>query len=373
MKVLGKFRDPEIARVLIKEVRALAARLAQRLGRRAVLMEVCGTHTVAISRAGLRSLLGDYLDLRSGPGCPVCVTDQTDVDRMVAFARLPGVTVATFGDMVRVPGSGSSLEHERAGGADVRIFYSPADAVAWAAEHPGREVVFLGVGFETTAPAVALSIKEARARGVKNFSVFATHKLVPPALEALLSDPELRIDGFILPGHVSTIIGRKAYAFLEKYRLPSVVAGFETNDILDAIREILRMMETGEGRVVNGYARVVREEGNKIAQQQMEEVFSVCDASWRGFGIIPQSGMALGAGFKAFDALKRFALPPVAPRAPAGCACGEILKGKLTPRECRLFIKVCHPAQPVGPCMVSSEGACAAYYQFERHTRGGRK
>ncbi|MDI6631370.1 MAG: hydrogenase formation protein HypD [Bacillota bacterium] len=367
MKVLEKFRDPAIARTLIKEVQASAARLTERLGRRAVLMEVCGTHTVAISRAGLRSLLGDYVDLRSGPGCPVCVTDYADVDRMVAFARLPGVTVGTFGDMVRVPGSESSLERERAGGADVRIFYSPADAVTWAAEHPGRETVFLGVGFETTAPAVALSIKEARARGVKNFSVFVTHKLVPPAMEALLSDPELRIDGFILPGHVSAIIGRRAYTFLERYNLPAVITGFETNDILDAIREILRMMLNDERRVVNGYTRVVREEGNKIAQQQMAEVFAVCDASWRGFGVIPQSGMRMRPEFSAFDAAERFALPPVTARVPAGCACGEILKGKLTPRDCRLFAKVCNPTQPVGPCMVSSEGACAAYYQFERH------
>ncbi|MEW6446739.1 MAG: hydrogenase formation protein HypD [Bacillota bacterium] len=366
MKELAKFRDPEIARVLIKEVRALAARVAEILGRRAVIMEVCGTHTVAISRAGLRSLLGDYIDLRSGPGCPVCVTDYADVDRMVAFARQPGVTVGTFGDMVRVPGSGSSLERERAEGADVRIFYSPRDAVLYAAERPEKQVVFLGVGFETTAPTVALSIKEAKARGLKNFTVFSSHKLVPPAMEALLSDPELKIDGFILPGHVSTIIGRRAYSFLEKYRLPSVIAGFETNDILDAIRLILEMMAGGQPGIINGYTRVVREEGNRSAQQQMAEVFDVCDASWRGFGVIPQSGMCLGADFKEFDAAERFTLPEVRPRVPAGCACGEILKGKLTPRDCCLFAKVCKPTRPVGPCMVSSEGACAAYYQFER-------
>jgi len=352
--------------VLIREVRTLAARVAELLGRRAILMEVCGTHTAAISRAGLRSLLGDYIDLRSGPGCPVCVTDYADVDRMVAFARLPGVTVGTFGDMVRVPGSGSSLERERAEGADVRIFYSSRDAVYYAAERPERQVVFLGVGFETTAPAVALSIKEAKARNLQNFTVFASHKLVPPAMEALLSDPELRIDGFILPGHVSIVIGRTAYSFLEEYRLPSVIAGFEPNDILDAVRLILKMMVKDEPAVLNGYTRVVREEGNRIAQQQMADVFDVCDASWRGLGVVPQSGMCLGADFKEFDACERFALPEIRPHIPAGCACGEILKGKLTPRDCRLFAKVCQPTQPVGPCMVSSEGACAAYYQFER-------
>lgn len=371
MRDLEKFRDPGIARALIKEIRNLAARATERLGRRAVFMEVCGTHTVAISRAGLRGLLGDYLDLRSGPGCPVCVTDYGDVDRMVKFARLSeNVTVGTFGDMVRVPGSDSSLERERAMGADVRIFYSPADAVRYAADNPGREVIFLGVGFETTAPAVALAIKDAKARQIKNFSVFITHKLVPPAMEVLLSDPGLKVDGFILPGHVSAIIGRKAYSFLEGYELPSVITGFEPNDILDAIRLILKMMLEGESRVVNGYSRVVREDGNRIAQQQMADVFAVCDASWRGFGVIPRSGMTMNAGFKDLDATERFSLPPVAPRVPAGCACGDILKGKLIPRDCRLFAKACDPRRPVGPCMVSSEGACAAYYQFERHLKG---
>lgn len=370
MKDLEKFRDPRIAKALIKEVGALAARVAERLGRRVVLMEVCGTHTVAISRAGLRGLLGDCLDLRSGPGCPVCVADYADIDRMVAFARLPGITVGTFGDMVRVPGSVSSLERERAAGAKIRIFYSPADAVAYAADHPEREVVFLGVGFETTAPAVALSIKEAESRGLKNFSVFVTHKVVPPALDALLGDPELKIDGFILPGHVSAIIGLKAYDSLNSRRLPSVITGFEANDILDAVRQLLQMMLAGEGRVINGYARVVRTAGNMIAQQQMAEVFDIADAPWRGFGIIPDSGLVMGERFKKFDALDKFALPPIKPRVPTGCACGDILKGKLTPRDCTLFERVCKPMAPVGPCMVSSEGACAAYYNYERHLKG---
>ncbi|MEW6181889.1 MAG: hydrogenase formation protein HypD [Bacillota bacterium] len=371
MKDLEKFRDPGIAKALIKEIRIMAARETERLGRRAVFMEVCGTHTVAVSRAGLRGILGDYIDLRSGPGCPVCVTDYGDVDRMVRFARLRGnVTVGTFGDMVRVPGSDSSLERERAMGADVRILYSPADAVRYALDNPQREVVFLGVGFETTAPATALAIKEAKARNLENFSVFLAHKLVPPAMEVLLSDPELKIDGFILPGHVSAIIGRKAYTFLEGYGLPSVIAGFEPNDILDAIRLILKMMGEGESRVVNGYTRVVREDGNMIARRQMEDVFTVCDASWRGFGAIPRSGMAISSDYKDLDASQRFLPAPVTPRIPTGCVCGEILKGKLTPRDCRLFAKSCDPRRPVGPCMVSSEGACAAYYQFDRHLKG---
>jgi hydrogenase expression/formation protein HypD len=290
---------------------------------------------------------------------------------MVALARLPGITVATFGDMVRVPGSGSSLERERAAGAEIRICYSPADAVAYASAHPAREVVFLGVGFETTAPAVALSIKEAARLRLNNFSVFVTHKVVPPALDALLSDPELKIDGFILPGHVSAIIGLKAYDSLNARGLPAVITGFEPNDILDAVRQLLLMVLAGEGRVINGYARVVRTSGNTIAQQQMDEVFKITDAPWRGFGTIPRSGLTMEDRFKKLDALERFVLPPTKSRVPSGCVCGEILKGKLTPRECTLFGRVCKPMAPVGPCMVSSEGACAAYYNFERRQRGG--
>ncbi|HAG06837.1 MAG: Hydrogenase expression/formation protein HypD [Clostridia bacterium 62_21] len=368
MPFLEKFRDPVIGRGLLEKVLERARAVREKLGRPAVFMEVCGTHTVAISRAGLRSILGEYLELRSGPGCPVCVTDCADIDRMVAFASLPGVTVGTFGDMMRVPGSRTSLERQRAAGADVRVFYSPRDAVAYAAEHPEREMVFLGVGFETTAPGVAAAIAEARTRGVKNFSVFSTHKVVPPAMRAIIADPELRIDGFILPGHVTTIIGRRSFDFIAaEYGLPAVVAGFETLDIIDAVYHLLGQMLAGEARVENGYTRVVREEGNLRAQAQMAELFEVGDASWRGFGVIPQSGLEIRAAYRDFDAAARFEVKIEPPRLPKGCACGDLLKGKLTPRDCRLFGTACTPTHPVGPCMVSSEGACAAYYQYERH------
>ncbi|MGO0121733.1 hydrogenase formation protein HypD [Desulfothermobacter acidiphilus] len=366
MQMWEKLRDPETGRKLAGKVRELAAQVCDRLGRRLIFMEVCGTHTMAISRSGIRSLLKDYLELRSGPGCPVCVTDQADIDRMITLARLPGVVIGTFGDMVRVPGSFSSLERERALGAEVRVFYSPAEAVVWAEAHPSQQVVFLGVGFETTAPGVALSLRDAARRGVKNYSVYVSHKLVPPALRALLDDPEMRLDGFLLPGHVSTIIGCRAYLFMEDYRMPAVVAGFEPNEILDAIRELLEMLLADRAEVRNAYAHVVREEGNSRAQKLLSEVFEVDDAYWRGFGCIPQSGFRLREELAAFDAARRFEIPTVESRVPPGCACGEILKGKLTPKDCPLFARACHPTHPVGPCMVSSEGACAAYYRYER-------
>lgn len=368
MPFLEKFRDPSIGKGLLARVIERAREVKEKLGRPAVFMEVCGTHTVAISRAGLRSILGDYMELRSGPGCPVCVTDYADIDRMVAFASVPGVTVGTFGDMMRVPGSRTSLERQRAAGADVRIFYSPRDAVAYAAAHPERELVFLGVGFETTAPGVAAAIKEAKSKGVKNFSVFSVHKVVPPAMRAIIADPDLKIDGFILPGHVSTIIGRRSFDFIaSEYGLPAVVSGFETLDIIDAIYRLLGQLLHGEARVENGYTRVVREEGNPLAQAQMAELFEAADASWRGFGVIPQSGLNIRPAYRDFDAAARFEVEIEPPRLPRGCACGDLLKGKLTPRDCRLFGTACTPSHPVGPCMVSSEGACAAYYQYERH------
>ncbi|NPV73235.1 MAG: hydrogenase formation protein HypD [Pelotomaculum sp.] len=345
---------------------SLAGAAARRLGRTPVIMEVCGTHTMAIARSGLKSVLAGCIELRSGPGCPVCVTDQRDIDRIVALANLPGIAIATFGDMLRVPGTGSSLELERARGACVEIFYSPLEAVAYAARNPGKEVVFLGVGFETTAPAIALSIAAAAGQKLPNYTVLSLHKLVPPVMETLLSDPELTVDGFILPGHVSTITGRKAFDFISlKYGRPAVVTGFEEIDILQSVCLLLKQISEGSARTVNGYKRLVREEGNKKAKEILAEYFKPADAFWRGFGLVPQSGLAIKEKYSRFDASAKFALDTPETQPPKGCACGDILKGKLTAPDCPLFARACTPSSPAGPCMVSSEGACAAYYHYE--------
>lgn len=366
MNPVTDFRRPDLARGLLDTVQRQAARLAGRLGRRVVLMEVCGTHTVAISRSGMRAALASCLELKSGPGCPVCVTDYADIDAMIALARLPEVTVATFGDMLRVPGSHGSLEEERARGARVQVFYSPLDTVAWAAVHPERQVVFLGVGFETTAPGVALALEAARQRGLPNFSLFSSHKLVPPVMRALVEDPHLAVDGFILPGHVSVITGRQAFDFLAaEYGKPAAVAGFEPVDILAAVGELLKQLASGRAAVANTYTRVVREDGNPVAREVLGRYFEPDAASWRGIGNVPASGLALRPEYGAWDARRRFPVEVPPPRIPPGCRCGELLKGYIIPPDCRLFGRACTPEHPVGPCMVSSEGACAAYYQWE--------
>ncbi|MDD3653462.1 MAG: hydrogenase formation protein HypD [Desulfotomaculaceae bacterium] len=366
--MLSKAQETDAARQALARLLPLAEEAARRLGRRAVLMEVCGTHTMAIARSGIKSLLAGSLDLRSGPGCPVCVTEQRDIDKIIAMAGQPGVVIATFGDMLRVPGTKTSLEVERARGARVEIFYSPMEAVEFAARHPQKEVVFLGVGFETTTPALALSIAAAKSRGLTNYSVFSVHKLVPPVMRALLSDPDLNIDGLLLPGHVCTITGRKAFDFVSaEYRAPAVVAGFEPVDILEAIYALLKQITAGQARTLNGYARLVREEGNRKAKEIMAEIFEPTGAAWRGFGEIAQSGLTIRKSYADYDAAVRFPVEVPEALPPKGCACGEVLKGKITADKCKLFGRVCTPSSPVGPCMVSLEGACAAYYQYERH------
>ncbi|MDN5345518.1 MAG: hydrogenase expression/formation protein HypD, partial [Clostridia bacterium] len=347
---------------------------AVRLGRKPVLMEVCGTHTVAVSRSGLRGLLQDALELKSGPGCPVCVTSQADIDRLIAIARLPGVTIATFGDMVRVPGSASSLEVERAAGADVRIIYSPLEAVNLAREHPEREVVLAGVGFETTAPAVALAIKEAASQGIGNFSVLSLHKTMPPVLRTLLQDKELVLDGLILPGHVCTIAGRLPFDFIATdYGIPAAVTGFEPLDILAALEVLLRQAISGQPAVANVYRRLVAEDGNARARAVLAEYFTPVEVMWRGLGSIPASGLQIAAPYRHFDAAHRFPVTPLTGSGFPGCRCGELLAGKISPPRCPLFARQCTPNHPVGPCMVSSEGACAAYYHYEHRAEVGNK
>ncbi|MGB9920439.1 MAG: hydrogenase formation protein HypD [Moorellales bacterium] len=361
-----RFRDAPLTRSLLGRVRESARTAADRLGRRPVIMEVCGTHTVALSRYGLRAALADLVELKSGPGCPVCVTDYRDLDTIILMARVPGVTIATFGDLVRVPGSFSTLEKERARGAEVLVFYSPADAVAWAGEHPDREVVFVGVGFETTTPAVAAALEEADQQGITNFSLYSAHKLIPPVMRALVVGARNRLDAFLLPGHVSTVIGRAAFDFLTReFALPAAVTGFEPLDLVLGLKAVLEQLAQGRAEVTNCYPRVVKEQGNPRAREVMDRFFLPTEATWRGIGPVPDSGLALRPEFAHRDAGRRFPVEVPEPRIPAGCRCGELLQGNLQPPECPLFGRRCTPEHPVGPCMVSSEGACAAYYLYE--------
>lgn len=358
---LDAFRNPNLARELIERIEHVA-------GDRPInLMEVCGTHTMSIGRYGFRSVMPPHLRLLSGPGCPVCVTDNHDIDYAIALARDERVTVATFGDMMRVPGSTSSLTAEKAAGHDVRVVYSPLDAVDLAQKSPDRLVVFIGIGFETTAPAIAACILEAQARGLENFSVFCAHKTTPAALRAIASDPETAIDGFILPGHVCTITGIEPFRFLvDEFSIPGVITGFEPVDILEGIERLVEMIADGDPHVENAYRRSVRDEGNPAARAIAARVFEPCDARWRGLGTIPASGLRIREEYARFDARRRFE-PAVEPtREPKGCRCGDVLRGAITPDACPLFGRACTPEHPIGPCMVSSEGSCAAYHRYQR-------
>ena len=328
-------------------------------------MEFCGGHTHAIFRHGLRQMLPPTVDLRSGPGCPVCVTATADIDRAIAQAQLPGVILTSFGDMLRVPGSRGSLQTARAKGADVRVVYSTLDALQIARDNPQRPVVFLGVGFETTAPTSAASVLQAQAEGVDNYFVLSLHKLTPPATRAILDAGEVRLSGIIGPGHVTTIIGSDAWEFLPRdYGVPCAIAGFEPLDILQAVADLVEMAEARRPAVSNPYSRSVRPQGNRTAAEIMARVFAVSEVEWRGLGRIPASGLAIRAEYARFDAGLAFAVDVGASREHSGCRCGEVLRGIIEPPECGLFRRVCTPADPIGPCMVSAEGACAAWYQY---------
>ena len=339
---------------------------AEKLGRTVSLMEVCGTHTVAISRGGLRELLPENLRLISGPGCPVCVTSQGYIDAAIGLAQSGRVTVVTFGDMLRVPGTAGSLEKARAAGAPVRPVYSVLEALEVARQEPTRPVVFLAVGFETTAPTCAVALQEARADSVTNFFVLDDHKRIVPAMEALISTPDVSIDAFLAPGHVSVIIGLEPYSTVARQGRPCVVAGFEPIDVLEAIEMLLVMLADGRSEVENQYRRTVRPEGNPAARGQLDAVFQVDTAEWRGLGAIEESGFALRAEFARFDARRAFDVNiESAPELP-GCRCGEVLRGALDPQACPLFGQACTPALPQGPCMVSREGSCGIAYRFGR-------
>lgn len=358
-KELASFKDPQLAQGLIDSIAALAP------SREVTLMEVCGSHTMAIARNGIRALMPPTVRLASGPGCPVCVTSNKDIDTVIALSRLPQITIATFGDMTRVPGSTSSLLKEKAAGCDVQVVYSPLDALALAQAQPSREVVFVGVGFETTTPLVATSIQRAANLGLKNFSVYCAHKNMPGAIEAIISDPQLRLDALILPGHVSTIIGSAPYRFLaDTYGIPGVVSGFEPVDVLQGIAMILRQLHEGRSEIEIAYARGVAPKGNPVALLAIDEVFETCPAIWRGLGVIPGSGYRIREKYHDFDAFERFSPCVELTQDPKGCSCGDILRGILAPNDCALFRCVCTPENPVGPCMVSSEGSCAAWYRY---------
>lgn len=360
MQYISEYRDSRLCRKIIEEI---AANSQQNIR----LMEVCGTHTVSIFRNGIRSVLPDTISLLSGPGCPVCVTAQGEIDAAIGLAREKDTIVTTFGDLIRVPGTASSLQKEKAAGRDIRIVYSAADAVDIARQTPDKTVVFLGVGFETTAPTIAASVLTARQAGIENFTVFAMHKTVPHALEALMDVEAVKIDGFILPGHVSVIIGTDGYNdFFDKYRVPCAVAGFEPVDMLRAIADLSQMLCENTPRLKNCYPRAVTARGNPGAKQIMDTVFETCDANWRGLGRIADSGLKFRKKFSAFDAMEKFNISVEDAAPPTGCACGDILTGKKTPPECRLYKSACTPMEPVGPCMVSTEGTCAAYFKYER-------
>lgn len=352
-----------LAPLIVATVGRLAEEISAASRRPARLMEVCGTHSHAVARFGISQLLPRHLELLSGPGCPVCVTPTGEVDAVLELARRPGVTIATFGDMIRVPGSDSTLADERARGASVKVIFSPIEAVDLAAS--GAEVVLLGVGFDTTAPGVAVAVSEAQRRRVEGFSLLCAHKLLIPALEALLAAPDVAIDGLIAPGHVSTIIGADAYRpVAERFSMPCVVAGFEPVDILRAVLALVQQIEAGVAEVGNEYPRSVKPEGNPRAVEAMYEVFEPCDSEWRGLGLIPGAGLRLREEYGQSDALERYGVQVHEGRDDPRCRCGEVLRGALRPEKCGAFGSACTPEHPLGPCMVSSEGACAAVYKY---------
>ena len=331
------------------------------------LMEVCGTHTMAIAEAGIRSLLPPAVKLLSGPGCPVCVTPPEEIDAVLVLSAEPDVILTTYGDMLRVPGStrGDSLLRRRALGADVRVVYSPVDAVKIAEENPQKEVVFLGVGFETTAPGTAAAVRTAAEKKVRNFSVLSLLKSVEPAIRALLAADDVRVDGFLCPGHVATIIGEEGFRFLpEEYRKPAVISGFEAEDILLSVYRLLLQIREDKPQIQNEYRRAVAPEGNPLAKQMIQTSFTLRPCAWRGLGVIDDSGFQLAEELAVYDAEKRFSLPKTAP-VETGCRCGDVITAKIGPAECPFFGKICTPEDPIGPCMVSSEGACAAAYKYQ--------
>jgi hydrogenase expression/formation protein HypD len=358
MRFIDEYRNAELGKKLVDKIHRHSTKPAR-------LMEFCGGHTVAIFKHGIRQLLPPTVEMLSGPGCPVCVTANEDLDRVIALSRLPDVIITTFGDLLRVPSSYSSLQQARAEGSDVRIVYSALEALDIARKNPGHFVIFVAIGFETTAPTIAASILQAEEENLKNYYILSLHKLTPPITKALIESGETRINGIVCPGHVSAIIGSNPWEFIPRsYGIGCVVSGFEPLDILLCISMLVEQIEKGQPQVEIAYRRIVRPEGNQPALRLMEKVFDTCPANWRGIGSVPDSGLKLKEEYHSFDASQAFNVSPKASREPPGCLCGDILRGVKVPLDCKLFKKVCTPEHPVGPCMVSSEGACAAYYHY---------
>jgi hydrogenase expression/formation protein HypD len=360
MKHLSEYRDEALTRQLLEQIRAVVTRPW-------TLMEVCGGQTHSLVKNGILKMLPEQITMVHGPGCPVCVTPIHIIDEAIALSQKPQVILCSFGDMLRVPGTKISLLEAKAGGADVRMVYSPLEAVKLAKENPDKEVVFFAVGFETTAPANALSVIQAAKQGVSNYSILASHVLVPPAMEAILADPETKVNAFLAAGHVCTIMGFNEYdPIAEKYKVPIVVTGFEPIDLLQGIYMAVKQLESGEAKVENQYIRYVQREGNLRAKEAIDEVFAVSDREWRGIGTIPHSGWEVNDDYARYDARKKFSLIAVASEDITTCIAGEIMKGKKKPFDCPHFGKGCTPEKPMGSPMVSSEGACAAYYHFSQ-------
>ena len=358
MKFIDEYRRSELAQGVVRRIHRNSTRSAR-------LMEFCGGHTVTILKHGIRQLLPPTIEMLSGPGCPVCVTDNADLDKAIALAQIPGVILTTFGDMLKVPGSRSSLQKARANGADVRIVYSTTDALQIARGNPDKRVVFLGIGFETTAPTIAASVLQAEQEEISNYYVLSLHKLCPQVIKALLDSGEVKLNGLICPGHVSAIIGSRPWEFIARdYSIPCVVSGFEPLDVLQCVDMLVAQIENGRSEVEIAYRRGVRPEGNRQALELMDRVFETCPARWRGMGLVANSGLKFKAEFERFNAEIAFEINPGPVVEPKGCLCGDILRGVKTPQDCQLFAKVCTPESPVGPCMVSSEGSCAAYYLY---------
>jgi hydrogenase expression/formation protein HypD len=361
VRFLDEYRDADTGRAVLAEIARVAAPLPPMK-----IMEVCGGHTHALHRFGVLDLLPGNVEMVHGPGCPVCVVPMGRIDDAIELVSRPGITMCCYGDLLRVPGNRRDLLDARAAGADVRVVYSPLDALTIASREPGREVVFLGIGFETTAPATALTVLEAQRQGVTNFSVLCDHVLIVPGLRAILSSPDVRLDGFLGPGHVSTVIGCAPFRFVaDEYRLPLVVSGFEPLDLLEGLLMVLRQIAEGRHEVENQYRRIVADDGNRAAMQTIASVFEVRDHfEWRGLGTLAHSALALRSDLAHFDAERRFDLPGVRIADPRACQCGEVLKGVLRPWECKVFGTACTPESPIGTCMVSSEGACAAAFTY---------